>query len=106
MHPETLRYYERRGLLREPPRSPGGHRLYPSSTVDLLRLIKNLQLLGFTLHEVTDLVRTHLSTEDVHDPDLLRERAERKLAEIERRIAESELSATHCVRPWRVSATT
>ena len=35
---ETLRYYERRGLLAEPDRSPGGHRLYPADTVTVLRV--------------------------------------------------------------------
>ena len=35
MNSETLRYYERRGLLAEPPRTPGGYRDYPRSTVDL-----------------------------------------------------------------------
>jgi DNA-binding transcriptional MerR regulator len=37
---QTLRYYERRGLLRVPDRTLGGHRLYPSETVMVLRVIK------------------------------------------------------------------
>jgi hypothetical protein len=45
---ETLRYYERRGLLAEPDRSPGGHRLYPAETVTVLRVIKAAQRLGFS----------------------------------------------------------
>ena len=53
---ETLRYYERRGLLAEPDRSPGGHRLYPAETVTVLRVIKAAQRLGFTLEEVADLL--------------------------------------------------
>jgi DNA-binding transcriptional MerR regulator len=53
---QTLRYYERRGLLAEPERSPGGHRLYPPEAVTALRVIKAAQRLGFTLDEVADLI--------------------------------------------------
>ena len=51
---ETLRYYERRGLLREPSRSLGGHRLYPAEAVTTLRVIKAAQQLGFTLDELRE----------------------------------------------------
>ena len=53
---QTLRYYERRGLLAEPVRSPGGHRLYGDDAVTALRVIKAAQRLGFTLDEVADLL--------------------------------------------------
>jgi DNA-binding transcriptional MerR regulator len=53
---QTLRYYERRGLLAEPDRTLGGHRLYPSVTLTVLRVIKAAQRLGFTLDEVADLL--------------------------------------------------
>ncbi|MFC0033411.1 MerR family DNA-binding transcriptional regulator [Micromonospora chaiyaphumensis] len=46
---QTLRYYERRGLLASPRRSPGGHRLYPSDTVTLLRVIKTAESQVVTL---------------------------------------------------------
>ncbi|WP_328774154.1 MerR family transcriptional regulator [Streptomyces sp. NBC_00286] len=49
MNPQTLRYYERRGLLPEPQRSNGGHRMYPPHAVIVLRVIKAAQRLGFTL---------------------------------------------------------
>ncbi len=52
----TLRYYERRGLLDEPDRTLGGHRLYPPETVTMLRIIKAAQRLGFTLEEVAELL--------------------------------------------------
>jgi DNA-binding transcriptional MerR regulator len=55
---QTLRYYERRGLLAEPARSPGGHRLYPPDAVTVLRVIKAAQRLGFSLDEVADLLQT------------------------------------------------
>lgn len=53
---QTLRYYERRGLLSPPERSEGGHRQYPSETVRLLRFIKRAQDLGFTLKEIQELI--------------------------------------------------
>ena len=54
---ETLRYYERRGLLERPERTLGGHRVYPSEAVTLLRIIKTAQRLGFSLTEVGDLLQ-------------------------------------------------
>lgn len=54
---QTLRYYERRGLLAEPDRTLGGHRLYPQDAVTVLRVIKAAQRLGFTLEEVADLLK-------------------------------------------------
>lgn len=83
---ETLRYYERRGLLAEPDRSPGGHRLYPPEAVTALRVIKAAQRLGFTLDEVADLLELgrHRHTKRV-DAGLQR-RARDKLVEVEERI--------------------
>jgi DNA-binding transcriptional MerR regulator len=54
---ETLRYYERRGLLPEPVRAPGGHRRYDEDAVRFLRAIKDTQALGFTLAEIEDYLR-------------------------------------------------
>ena len=89
---QTLRYYERRGLLAEPRRSPGGHRLYPPDSLTLLRVIKTAQRLGFTLDEVADLVdlgrHRHGSTEGG-----LRARAATKLSEVETRIADLQVIA-------------
>ncbi len=55
---QTLRYYERLGLLAEPGRTPGGHRLYPAETVTVVRVIKATQRLGFSLEEVAELMET------------------------------------------------
>lgn len=89
---ETLRYYERRGLLAEPVRTTGGHRVYPPEAVTLLRVIKAAQRLGFTLDEVADLLETGRHR---HRPDAgLRARAEQKLAEVETRIADLQAIAT------------
>jgi DNA-binding transcriptional MerR regulator len=59
VHVETVRYYERRGLLREPPRTPGGYRQYSSADLWRLQFIARAKLLGFTLAEVERLLGDH-----------------------------------------------
>lgn len=54
---DTIRFYERRGLLAAPPRTSSGYRNYSSRTVNRLRLAKQLQQLGFTLDEVAAVLR-------------------------------------------------
>lgn len=54
---ETIRYYQRRGLLEEPARVKGGYRRYPDTMRKRLRFIKRAQALGFTLTEVGGLLR-------------------------------------------------
>lgn len=86
---QTLRYYERLGLLQEPDRSPGGHRLYAEQTVTVLQVIKAAQRLGFTLSEAAELLDCGAH---VHPPARrsagLQQRARDKLAEIEGKIAD------------------
>ena len=53
---ETIRYYQRLGLLDEPEKPAGGHRRYPAEQVKRLRFIKRAQALGFTLTEVAALL--------------------------------------------------
>lgn len=53
---ETIRYYQRRGLLEEPAKPPGGHRRYSAKQAERLRFIKRAQALGFTLTEVDGLL--------------------------------------------------
>ena len=90
---QTLRYYERRGLLSEPGRSLGGHRLYPSETVTVLRVIKVAQRLGFTLDEVADLLDTARHQHRRPADAGLAARAQEKLAEVETKIADLEIIA-------------
>ena len=82
---QTLRYYERRGLISEPQRSPGGHRTYPPDIVALLGVIKAAQRLGFTLDEVAELIDTGRPRHPTPD---LQERASRKLAEVEQKLSD------------------
>jgi len=53
---QTVRYYERRGLLTAPERTAAGYRQYPPEVVPRIRFIKRAQELGFTLEEITDLL--------------------------------------------------
>lgn len=53
---ETIRYYQRRGLLQEPTKPQSGFRQYTSDTVKRVRFIKRAQALGFTLEEITSLL--------------------------------------------------
>ena len=80
---ETLRYYERRGLLSLPDRSPGGHRVYDVQAVVTLRVIKAAQRLGFTLDEVAELLE--MGRRRGGDTGL-QSRAAAKLVEIEAKI--------------------
>ena len=53
---ETIRFYERKGLLPEPPRTQSGYRQYPGDTVDRVKFIRRAQGLGFTLREISELL--------------------------------------------------
>jgi MerR family transcriptional regulator, mercuric resistance operon regulatory protein len=90
---QTLRYYERRGLLRQPDRSLGGHRLYPAETVTVLRVIKAAQRLGFTLDEVADLLDAGRHHHHPRSDGRLAARAREKLAEVEAKIADLQVIA-------------
>jgi DNA-binding transcriptional MerR regulator len=98
---QTLRYYERRGLLAEPERSPGGHRLYRPEAVTVLRVIKAAQRLGFTLDEVADLLQTGRHRHGRVDADL-QAQAGAKIAEIDARIDDLQVIRATLVRAIEV----
>src|SRR3990172_2946716 len=81
---ETVRYYERRGLLPEPPRKESGYRQYSENDVSHLLFIKRAQTLGFTLKEILELLNLRV------DPDTtcgdVKRRAEAKFGVIEQKI--------------------
>ncbi len=81
---ETLRYYEREGLLPEPPRSQAGYRQYAPDAVLRVRFIKRAQGLGFTLPEIRELL-TLTSIPGTTAADI-RIRATQKLADIDLKI--------------------
>jgi MerR family mercuric resistance operon transcriptional regulator len=88
VNPQTLRYYERRGLLSQPERTPGGHRLYPPEAVTVLRVIKAAQRIGFTLDEIVDLLDLGRRRHGARPEAGLHARAAAKLADVEARIAD------------------
>ena len=82
---ETLRYYERRGLLPEPVRTPGGHREYGDDVVRFVRAVKEAQTLGFTLAEIEEYMAL-ARREPSAAGETSRERLEGKLAELDERL--------------------
>lgn len=85
---QTLRYYERRGLLKEPARTTGGHRLYPQETVTVLRVVKAAQRLGFTLDEIAELLEAGRHHHGRRGDRGLQARVASKLADVEAKIAD------------------
>ncbi len=85
---ETVRYYQRRGLLPEPPRPPGEVRRYSAEDVRRLRFIRRAQAAGFTLEQIGEL----LSLDRTGDRARVRELATGRLAALDQRIAELEQS--------------
>jgi Hg(II)-responsive transcriptional regulator len=83
---QTLRYYERRGLLPQPPRRESGYREFPDDAVRVVRFIKRAQDLGFTLDEVEELLK--LRNDKRRDRARIRGVAERRMKEIDQKIAE------------------
>lgn len=82
---ETIRYYEREGLLPEPARTASGYRQYPADTVDRLGFIRRAKRLGFSLGEVRELLALAQAEGERAQVKAI---AEHKLAGIERRIEE------------------
>lgn len=78
---ETLRYYERRGILRTPPRRESGYREYTNEAVGIIRFVKRAQELGFSLDEVETLLS--LAAGGPESCDSARTLAARKLDELD-----------------------
>ncbi|MDR7135737.1 Cu(I)-responsive transcriptional regulator [Lysobacter niastensis] len=83
---DTVRYYERHGLLRSPARQPSGYRLYEEQDVERLRFIRRAKSLGFTLNEIQELLA--LSGRREQDMAGLKAAAAEKLADVEHRLGE------------------
>lgn len=98
---QTLRYYERRGLLPEPPRTEGGHRIYGPQHLARLHFIQGVQQLGFQLDEIHALLRVGEPADHASvNPELLDDFIERidekaeTLSEMRARIAAMRARAT------------
>jgi Hg(II)-responsive transcriptional regulator len=83
---QTLRYYERRGLLEVPQRTASGYREYPAETVRLIRFVKRAQDLGFTLKEVEELIA--LRDAKGRKRSEVRSLAEAKMRDIDKKLAQ------------------
>lgn len=83
---DTIRFYEREGLIPRPARRPSGYRDYPAETVKRLRFIRRAKDLGFTLGEIAELLQ--LTERSQHDMAGMKRAAEAKLALVEAKIVE------------------
>ena len=83
---QTLRYYERRGLLPEPERTQSGYRAYTPDAVRVVRFVKRAQQLGFTLDDIEDLL--HLADGGPDSCDDARSMARTRIIDLQQRIDE------------------
>lgn len=86
--PDTLRYYERVGLLPRPPRTPSGYRLYDPSVAERVAFIKKAQALGLVLEEIRDVLR--IAAEGTPPCEHVRGALHRRLQDVDARISEPE----------------
>ncbi len=106
---ETVRFYEREGLLEEPPRRASGYRQYSEQVVKRLHFIKRAKQLGFSLKEITELLLLRVDIQTTCDE--VKQRTEAKIAEVERKLVELQrmrqaLLQVHslCIGPGPTSA--
>jgi MerR family transcriptional regulator, copper efflux regulator len=86
---DTVRFYERRGVLPAPHRRPSGYREYDGSAVERIRTARALQQLGFTLEEIIDALRAHDSGTATCESELWRldaviDRIDARIADLRR----------------------
>jgi MerR family mercuric resistance operon transcriptional regulator len=85
---ETIRYYERRGLIPEPPRNPSGHRQYSDDAVLRTKFIKRSQALGFSLKEISEILSLRM------EPGItcgdIKAKVEAKMVDVDQKIADLE----------------
>ncbi len=82
---ETIRFYERKGLIEQPLKpQDGGYRTYPIETVQRIKFVRQAQEIGFSLREITELLS--LRADPSADCSDVRERAAAKLQEVDRKI--------------------
>lgn len=83
---DTIRFYEKKGLLQPPPRNPSGYRVYHPEAVDLIRFIKRSRDLQFSLHEVADLIKLFFHESDPSEE--IQRITEQKIREVNARLEE------------------
>ncbi len=91
---ETIRFYERQGLIEEPPRRASGYRQYPEETVARIRFIKRAKELGFSLKEIKELFKLRIDPETTCED--IRRQANAKINDIKEKIAALEKLTAAC----------
>ncbi len=81
---ETVRFYEREGLIAKPPRTGAGYRQFPPDTVDRIRFTQRAKELGFSLREIKDLLALRMASDS--ECEDIRQRAETKIADVNEKI--------------------
>lgn len=81
---ETIRYYEKRGILEDPARSASGYRRYSHNTIIRLRFIRHAKELGFSLNEINELLSLRLDSKTPSSE--IKKRAQQKIQNIEEKI--------------------
>lgn len=81
---ETIRFYERQGLIPEPARRPSGYRQYPAGSVSQILFIRRAKELGFSLREIKELLSLRVQPGSTRGD--IRSRAEAKICNIEEKI--------------------
>ena len=81
---ETIRYYERLGLIDEPPRRESGYRQYTKEYVSRIKFIRKAQSLGFSLQEISELLALRVETDSVCDA--VQRHAESKIQDINEKV--------------------
>jgi MerR family transcriptional regulator, copper efflux regulator len=82
---ETIRFYEREGLLAAPARRDSGYRLYTEGVIGRIRFIRRAKELGFSLKEIKELLQLRRNSSSTCED--IREKAEAKIANVETKIA-------------------
>jgi DNA-binding transcriptional MerR regulator len=95
VHVQTIRFYERRGLLPAPSRSSGGYRDYRADIVPLVQFIKQVQAHGYALGEIRELLA--LAEHGTHVAETVRDRAKKKVQQFE-----AEIGRLCGIRDWLV----
>ncbi len=83
---ETIRFYEREGLIPEPPRRESGYRQYPPATIDRVRFIKRAKDLGFTLAEIKELLSLSVGPKTTCAD--VKRKADEKIKEVDAKISD------------------
>ncbi len=83
---QTIRYYERRGLLPRPQRTPSGYRVYSDEAVRRLRFIRQAKTLGFSLSEIEELLSLRMRPGTTCGD--IRQRARQKMTTVDQKIEE------------------